>query len=182
MVCATGAVVHAQGARLEEIVGAIAEAVGQDWGRVWMASVADPASEDHLVELIRERAPDHVTIERVRARALACGVHSAYSDPERLGADRWAALIGAWDRTRSATLILSLGTAVTCDALDGAGRHLGGVIAPGRLTMARALAEETARLPEVIGAGRRNWGPSTQEGISNGISMMLNGFVKEAEI
>ncbi len=181
VVYATGAVAHAQGTGLLEIVETIAEAVGRDWGRVWIASVVDPALEDHLVERIQEKTRSRVPIERVRAQAYACGVHSAYTNPECLGADRWAALIGAWARTGSATLVLSLGTAVTCDALDGRGRHLGGVIAPGRGVLARALAEQTARLPEVGESGVRSWGRSTRAGIANGITLMLEGFVKEMD-
>ncbi len=172
---------HAGGIQLAEIVGAIAEAVEGNWGRVWMASVVDPATEDHLVELIRERAANPVPIERVRARTDACGVHSTYANPECLGADRWAALIGARARTRSAALILSLGTAVTCDALDDRGQHLGGVIVPGRRTLVRALREQTARLPEVTGEGVRSLGRSTEEGIANGVRFMLEGFIKEMD-
>ncbi len=154
---------------------------GGDWGRVWMASVVDPETENRLVHLIEARAGAGVPIERVRARASACGVRSAYEDPHRLGADRWAALVGAWARTRSSTLILSVGTAVTCDALDGTGRHLGGLIAPGRMVLARALAEQTARLPEIRHAGERHWGRSTEEAIANGIAVMLDGFVEEID-
>lgn len=84
------------------------------------------------------------------------GVHNGYDHPNRLGADRWVALIGARARVlaqaRAAgtaprpAMVVMVGTAVTVDALDPEGRFLGGLILPGFGLMQRALEMGTAGL------------------------------------
>lgn len=76
-----------------------------------------------------------------------CGVKNSYEFPWLLGADRWAAQIGARGRVPdAAALVVSVGTAVTIDAIDASGQFLGGVILPGFGLMLRALEMGTAGL------------------------------------
>jgi type III pantothenate kinase len=84
-----------------------------------------------------------VTPEFVVAREAACGVRNAYTEPARLGADRWAALVGAWSLHHQAVCVVDCGTAVTIDALSAQGEHLGGLILPGLVLMRRSLVEGT---------------------------------------
>ena len=79
------------------------------------------------------------------------GVTNGYDHPPRLGADRWAAMIGArWHVIQNATptpaLVVMVGTAVTVDALDAQGNFCGGLIVPGHGIMLRALEGGTAGL------------------------------------
>lgn len=77
----------------------------------------------------------------------ACGVTNAYSVPAQLGADSWAALIGARGiHTGNAVVVMS-GTATTIDVLDAEGNFSGGVIIPGLMLMRSSLAAGTAALP-----------------------------------
>ncbi|HET7636016.1 MAG TPA: type III pantothenate kinase [Burkholderiales bacterium] len=96
----------------------------------------------------------HFTVQPqwVVAQEVQCGVRSRYADPAQLGADRWAALIGAWHRWRRAALVVHAGTALTADALSHDGEFLGGVIVPGHELMSRALAAHTAGLRRQPGA------------------------------
>ena len=80
-----------------------------------------------------------------------CGVRNHYQEPARLGADRWAALLGARGLVESDCLVVSAGTATTIDRLSAAGDFLGGAILPGFDLMRRALAGNTAQLPLVSG-------------------------------
>ena len=68
------------------------------------------------------------------ASAQAAGVINGYDHPSRLGADRWAALVGARHRALASAsdaeqpppvLVVMVGTAVTVDSLDANGRFLG---------------------------------------------------------
>ena len=77
----------------------------------------------------------------------AFGVSNSYKQPRRMGVDRWVAMIGAWAEMRSSCLVVDAGTAVTIDALDDAGCHLGGQILPGIVLMANALAQQTSDIP-----------------------------------
>ena len=82
----------------------------------------------------------------------AFGVTNSYRQPRRMGVDRWVAMIGAWSELQTSCLIVDVGTAVTIDALDHKGRHLGGQIVPGVRLMAKALTAETSDIPTI---GRR---------------------------
>lgn len=83
-----------------------------------------------------------------RSTASACGVTNSYRQPRRLGVDRWVAMIGAWSEFESSCLVVDAGTAVTIDAIDDTGQHLGGQILPGVALMARALASNTSDIPD----------------------------------
>ena len=97
----------------------------------------------------------------VTSSACAGGVVNGYDHPNRLGADRWVALIGARQRalavhslgavTPPPALVVVVGTAVTVDALDSNGRFLGGLILPGFGLMLRALEMGTAGLKAPTG-------------------------------
>lgn len=78
----------------------------------------------------------------------ATGVTNAYPEPSSLGADRWAALIGARVHYTGRLCIVDCGTAVTLDVLEADGSHAGGLIFPGLRLSRRALATAAHRLGE----------------------------------
>lgn len=90
-----------------------------------------------------------VDIEFVRASAAAAGVLNGYSEPERLGIDRWVAAVGAFRQSGRAVCVVDCGSAITFDAVDAGARHLGGLIIPGLRLMRHALNQGTADLPLV---------------------------------
>jgi type III pantothenate kinase len=92
-----------------------------------------------------------VTVEWLHSSATQCGVTNGYGHPEQLGADRWAALIGARSQHRGDCLVVMSGTATTIDVLTADGRFLGGLILPGLAMMRDALAGGTANLPTAAG-------------------------------
>jgi type III pantothenate kinase len=97
-----------------------------------------------------------VTPNWVVSSPHACGVTNGYEHPNRLGVDRWVAMIGGWHRVLArggprATLVVMVGTAVTVDAVDHTGRFLGGLILPGFGLMLRALEMGTAGLKAPTG-------------------------------
>jgi type III pantothenate kinase len=81
----------------------------------------------------------------LRSTAAAAGLVNGYDEPWRLGADRWAALIGAWHATgaRKALCVVDVGTAMTIDFLGADGRHRGGYIVPGPTLAVRSLLQGT---------------------------------------
>ena len=62
---------------------------------------------------------------------MACGVRNGYDDPTRLGTDRWAAMVAAWQRGHAPCIVACAGTALTVDQLDDNGQFLGGAIVAG---------------------------------------------------
>jgi len=79
------------------------------------------------------------------AQAEGFGVRNAYLQPEKLGVDRWLALIAARQALQP-VCIVDCGTAITLDLLDGQGQHLGGLICPGLSLMKQALSQGTEAL------------------------------------
>ena len=92
-----------------------------------------------------------VPLAWLTSTATACGVKNGYDQPEQLGADRWAALIGARALHAGAAVVVMAGTATTIDALDDRGVFRGGLILPGLVLMRAALAGNTADLPHAVG-------------------------------
>ena len=93
-----------------------------------------------------------IPLHWAKSQSAQHGVRNLYEQPERLGADRWAALIGARARHAQACLVVCAGTATTIDVLDAEGNFQGGLILPGVAVMCPALAASTAQLP--LAAGR----------------------------
>lgn len=118
-------------------------------------------------------------VRELVATAACCGVVNGYSDPVRLGADRWAALIGARAVTPGAAFVIDAGSAVTFDVLDAGGRHLGGWIAPGLALGLAALAAGT-RGARTDGPGRAASEPATDTpgALRGGMRHAVLGFVE----
>ncbi|MGA7800138.1 MAG: type III pantothenate kinase [Gammaproteobacteria bacterium] len=81
--------------------------------------------------------------EFVLAGESAGGVANGYQQPERLGIDRWAAMVAARRHTEGPACVVDCGTAITIDVLGADGAHLGGLITPGLGLMRRSLVEAT---------------------------------------
>lgn len=87
----------------------------------------------------------------VQATAAAAGVSNAYVEPAKLGVDRWLGIIAAHHLRSGAVCVASVGTAMTIDAVDAAGRHLGGLITPGPDLMQRSLFGATSDIAARVG-------------------------------
>jgi type III pantothenate kinase len=82
----------------------------------------------------------------LRTPASGCGVRNAYAEPQRLGIDRFLAMVAAHAEGLAPCVLASAGTALTLDALAADGRHLGGLIAPGIALMQHSLLTGTVRV------------------------------------
>ncbi len=110
--------------------------------RLIVANVAGDAMEQGLRAVIGGRA----VIELVATSAERFGVRCAYAEPQRLGVDRWLAVLAAHHRAAGAACVIDAGTAVTFDAVAGDGAHLGGLILPGARLLAAALDRNTSNI------------------------------------
>ena len=147
------------------------ELVTRLWGelprpaRMLVVSVAGPEARAELSKWVRHAWA--IEAEFVVATAAACGIRNSYTEPERMGADRWVAMIAARALTRQTCYVVDCGTAVTIDALAADGRHLGGVIVPGMRLMREALYRETRQIPPEAGEVRL-FGQNTRDGVWGG--------------
>jgi len=112
------------------------------------------------------------------------GVRTLYEEPSKLGADRWAALIGARALSNTNTLVVNAGTATTIDLLGGNGVHYGGWILPGLSLMQESLQSNTAQLPLVIRSStptaQAKFGTNTNKAITGGCDAAQMGAILRA--
>ncbi len=145
--------------------------------RLRVASVRSALVRD---QLLREMGNQGIRVEFAASQAFCSGVTNGYLDPERLGVDRWLAVIAAYNRCHSACLVVDAGTSLTLDIVDGLGRHLGGYIAPGLGMMSHALTN-TAALPLVQPEKLSpEPGRDTIDGIAGAQGAMVSGLINEA--
>ena len=115
------------------------------------------------------------------AREVA-GVRNGYQDFERLGLDRWLAMLGGFKLASGACLVLDFGTAATADFVAADGEHLGGFICPGMPLMRNQLRTHTRKIRYDDVAAERalehlSPGRTTVEAVERGCALMLRGFV-----
>lgn len=119
----------------------------------------------------------------LRSTAHTQGLINGYHEPWRLGADRWAAMLGARQLTggRRALCVIDVGTALTIDFIDAAGQHLGGYIVPGPDLAVRSLLSGTRGIRRrATGASLladRPWPRSTLPAIERGAQEACAGAV-----
>lgn len=136
------------GSRWQESGATVVDQLGEVWktlrepSRIVIANVAGDAVHAALVEAV---ARWHRRPLWVKVTTSACGVQNRYAT-EQLGADRWAALLGAWQLRRRACLVVNAGTALTIDALSAEGVFEGGIIVAGYALQHKALSTNTAAL------------------------------------
>lgn len=115
-----------------------------------LASVAAPALRVRLLDALATRS-GRIGLASTQRRWN--GLEIAYAEPSRLGVDRFLALLAARARG-GAWLVVGVGTALTIDLVDAAGRHHGGRIAPSPTLMRESLHARARQLPAQGGAYR----------------------------
>jgi type III pantothenate kinase len=177
-----GAGLLAHGAVFLETIDDLADT---DW-----KSLPPPASMLGSIvagEGVKRRVEEQLEIWDIAPRWVvssphAAGVTNGYDHPNRLGTDRWVALIGARHRVLATgaarpALVVMVGTAVTVDALDDTGRFLGGLIIPGFGLMLRALEMGTAGLKAPTGEVR-DFPTNTSDALMSGGAHSIAGAVE----
>jgi type III pantothenate kinase len=113
----------------------------------WVASVAAPALTEKVMTLLRERFSQ---VQVAHTQAHCAGVSVAYARPEKLGVDRFLALLAA-AQAQQPVLVVGVGTALTIDLMDGDGLHRGGRIGASPTVMREALHARAVQLPATGG-------------------------------
>ena len=118
-----------------------------------------------IAVLLRQAVSEHCGIEPIfvtsRAECIVQGrvLRNAYQQPTQLGVDRWLAMMAARGLSADAVLVVSAGTAMTLDAINAQGQHLGGLIVPGVHLMKQSLLQHTSDL--AVRSGQVNVAQST---------------------
>lgn len=164
----------------EELIAALADRFSQQLSACRLVSVRADDETRLLCAALSERFA--VDCQVAAPAQVLAGVQNGYLDYQRLGLDRWLAVVGAYSLERGACLILDLGTAITSDFVGADGAHLGGFICPGMPLMRSQLLTHTRRIRYDSAAAEHAGdslvpGRSTAEAVERGCRLMLRGFV-----
>ncbi len=125
--------IERQGVNIDEIEGAV------------IASVV-PNTMHSLVNAIKKYMKKTPLIVGPGTKT---GIKIDTPNPKEIGADRIVDIVAAYELYGGPALVIDFGTATTYDLVTEDGRFTAGITAPGIRISAKALWEDTARLPEV---------------------------------
>lgn len=175
-----GSAVHrdAPDAAVAELAAALPEKP-----RIVVANVAGEPMAERLRAMVA--ALPQATLELVATEKERFGVRCAYDDPRRLGVDRWVAVLAGFHAARGAACVIDAGTAVTFDAVDASGSHLGGLILPGARLLAAALDRNTSNIgrtlaPASAARGLHLLGRTTDAAVGHGAWLALAAALDRA--
>ncbi|MFL2640325.1 MAG: type III pantothenate kinase [Dehalococcoidia bacterium] len=152
--------------------------VPQEIESIGLASVVP-----NLTEMITNSLKNHFkTNLLVIDSDLDLGIKLKVDKPKEVGIDRIINAVSASEILPTPIIIIDFGTATTFDVVDKNGDYIGGTIVPGVELSSRALASNTAKLPEIplefpskwIG---KNTVESMQSGLMNGYMGLVEGMV-----
>lgn len=80
---------------------------------------------------------------------IKTGIRVDTPNPKEIGADRIVDIVAAYEKYGGPALVIDYGTATTYDLVTADGRFYVGITSPGIKMSAKALWEDTAKLPEI---------------------------------
>ena len=162
----------------DELALTIDGLIGDDSERLTgAAALSTVPSVLHEVRIMLDQywpAVPHVLIEP----GVRTGIPLLVDNPKEVGADRIVNGVAAYDKYRSAVIVVDFGTATTFDCVSDKGEYMGGVITPGLMISAEALYREASKLPRVeIVKPETIIGKTTVESIQSGLIHGYAGLV-----
>lgn len=139
-----------------------------------IASVVPPL-ETSWLDYAKKTFTELATPPTAVSHAMDLSITVATENPAEVGADRIVNAVAAWERFRSALIVIDFGTAITFDCVSAQQEYLGGTIHPGIGISLDALSKRTAKLPlvKIDSPPEAIIGTTTTKAIHSG---MLYGF------
>jgi len=159
---------------------------------VILVSVADNTITNNIKAKLVERFD--CLVQQIKTSKKYLGLTCGYFDYFFFGADRWVAMIAAWQHSQKGAkneplLVVDCGTVLTADVVDAKGLHLGGWMMPSALLMRDMLEEKSSGIHLGLkDADLKNCnneqhelliGQSTQQCIVAGGMLAQLGFIKQ---
>ncbi|MDX1914975.1 MAG: type III pantothenate kinase [Methylophilus sp.] len=161
----------------DDVISQLAEQAMQA-NKIFISNVAGEAA---LQKMLTALAATNATVHCIKTSAELDGVYNCYEIPQRLGVDRWLALIAANQIAQTHCLVVSMGTAITMDALikdnNARASFIGGTIMPGMRMMQDALSHHTADLGFTAGEMQK-FPKNTQDAIYSGCMNSAIGAIQ----
>ena len=117
------------------------------------------------------------------------GLQNSYNHPERMGIDRWLAMIAAFIKIKNSdkprgVIVIDAGSALTIDVVNISGEHQGGYIFPGLFMAQQALFANTERViqydEKLADSGQyKALGNNTMQCVEYGVINQMVALVKQ---
>ncbi len=144
---------------------------------IYLACVSSTELKQLLITMMVQLWPN-CPLQEIHTEKYSHGVSNAYINPEKLGVDRWLAMLGAFEHYSAPLCVVDFGTAITLDIIDKQGRHLGGMIMPGLTLLKLSLSKGTADLVFCSERHEQGLANYTQAAIYNGSLCAVKGFIE----
>lgn len=136
------------------------------------------------------------SVTEVKSKSVQAGLKNSYQFPERMGVDRWLAIIAGYSAAKqgnhdlSGVIIIDAGSALTIDVVNAAGEHLGGYIVPGLIMAQQALfanTEQVIQYNDVITDSHQSGdyiklGNNTNQCVENGVVNQMIALVNHVKV
>ncbi len=146
--------------------------------RILIASVRSGEDNDKLTALFARTY--QCKPEFAVSQLSQLGLMNGYEQPGCLGVDRWLMMLAAWHVYPGPSVVVSAGTALTVDMINGSGVHLGGYISPSAHGFAAALNRTAAALDVNVQQPGLAPGRSTEMAVANAYGLMVQQLVLSA--
>ncbi len=146
--------------------------------KIGISSVGKAELLNFIISVVRELWRD-IPIHFAMSETEFSGVKNGYFQSEKLGVDRWLALIAVREKTQLPVCVVDCGTAITVDVLNEKGEHQGGLICAGLTLMKNALISNTADLPFADSAQKMGLASETETAIFNGTLFAACGLIEK---
>jgi len=126
---------------------------------------------------VAENIWSDINIIVAKSSASKCSISNAYKYANKLGVDRWLALIALHHYYQGDSVVVDCGTAITIDVLNEQGQHLGGMISPGLQLMKHSLFQGTEDLSIVDQAFSVGLSNNTESAVYSGTIFSAVGLI-----
>ena len=142
--------------------------------RIRLASVANLAFTQRLISALESNFS--VAVEQVFTASRLAGVTNSYSDPSKMGVDRWMTIVAAYKRAQGACCVIDCGTAIKVEMIASDGCHRGGYILPSVDMMVDSLLSNTAQIANGmtdVSHGDLSLGRNTTDAVVGGANYLV---------
>ena len=138
------------------------------FNKTWLSAVAHP-------DIVQDMSVYFETINIIKPQQKFGNLTLSYKDPSFMGADRFAAMLGAINHfPESSLLVIDVGSAITFDVIDKNGIHQGGLIMPGM----KALRESFEKFKTSdLSSGLKSLANNTDDAWKQGTYAMMIGAI-----
>lgn len=130
-----------------------------------------------------------------KSQSSQAGINNSYQNPERMGVDRWLAMIAAYSSAQlgneqlSGVIVVDAGSALTIDVVNARGEHEGGYIVPGLEMSQQALFTNTEQVIQYNDGAANNphadlfkkLGNDTNECVKNGVINQMLALINQVK-